>query len=75
MLSHVLPVLRLARKKSNALFLGQIVQFTHREITPKIFKCANYVSYETQSIPIVKRTKPEHMHTYIIQIFPIQINV
>ena len=75
MLSHVLPVLRLARKKSNALFLGQIVHFTHREITPKIFKCANYVSYETKSTPIVKRTKPEHIHTDIIQIFTTQINV
>ena len=48
MLSHVLPVLRLAKKKRNALFLGQIVHFTHHEIRPKIFKCAYYISYDTK---------------------------
>ena len=35
MLKPVLPVLRLARIKSNALLLGQIVRFTCCEIMPK----------------------------------------
>ena len=48
MLNFVLPVLRLIRKKGNALSLGQIVRFTHCEITPKIFKCAFYFSYDTK---------------------------
>ena len=54
-------------KKSNAMFLGQIVSFTHREITPKIFKCANCFSYDTKIDAISHMNKPR-IHAYI-QIF------
>ena len=64
MLNHVLPVLILARKKSNSLFLGQIVRFTHREITPKIFKCANYFSYNTK-INTICHVNKQRTHAYI----------
>ena len=44
LLSSVLPPvlidsLRLARKKSYALFLGQIFYLTLKDIMPRIFKC------------------------------------
>ena len=66
MLNRVLPVLILARKKSNALdlSLGQIVRFTHLEITPKISKCAKYFSYDTNRDAICHVNKPR-MHAYI----------
>ena len=53
-------------KKSNALFLGQIVHFTHREITPKIFKCAylNYLSYNTK-INATCHTKKPRTYAYM----------
>ena len=58
MLNCVLPVLRLARKKSNALFLGQFIHFTHHEITQKIFKCANYFFYDTKIDAICHVNQP-----------------
>ena len=70
MLNRVLPVLRLARKKGNALFLGQIVRFTHLEITPKIFKCANYFSYDTKIDAICHMNQPRaHANIRILNNF------
>ena len=63
MLNRVLPVLRLAQKKSNAIFLGQIICFTYREITRKIFKWANYFSYNTKTDAIC-HGKKLRMHSY-----------
>ena len=51
-------------EKSNAIFLGQIICFTHREITPKIFKSANYFSYNTK-IDVICHTKKPRMHAFI----------
>ena len=64
LLNHVLPMPRLARKKSNVLFLGQIVHFTHSEITPKIFKCASCISNDTKIDAICHVNKPR-THAYI----------
>ena len=64
MLNPVLPVLRLAQKKNNAIFLGQIVRFTHREIMPKIFKCANYFSYNIK-IDVICHAKKPRTHASI----------
>ena len=62
MLNHVLPVLRLTRKKSNALFWGQNICFTYHEITPKFFKCT--VLYDTKINAISHMYKPR-MYAYI----------
>ena len=64
MLNCVLPVLRLAQKKDNVLFLGQIIWFSHRGITPKIFKCANYYSYCTK-IDAIRHVNKPRTHEYI----------
>ena len=65
MLNRVLSVLRLARKKSYALFLRQIVRFSHREITPKIFKCTLYFSNDTK-IDAICNVNKLRMHEYIL---------
>ena len=57
-------VLRLASKKSIELFLGHIVCFTHREITQKIFKCTNCLSYDTK-IDAICHVNKLRMHAYI----------
>ena len=60
----LIRVLRLASKKSIALFLGQNVRFTHREITQKLFKCTNCLSYDTK-IDAICHVNKLRMHAYI----------